>query len=189
MSSRPLYSKRESDFNARSRDSSQVGPDARWTTIASSDSRTHASRLANSGGEIDGALEIARESAAIDPYTFAALVAELEYRAGHRERALGEYRRALEIDPSDANAYLRVHELLAAEGRAGEGRDVLRRGIAHLSALSVQLRPVPDPSVPERYNRKAREVAEEVEASLRRLRQALAQSLRSERSPRGGGTP
>lgn len=124
------------------------------------------------------ALAALEQAVRIDPNSFTLLHAMVLRGAGDDAGALERSGRALELDPASAQASLLMADLLRQQGRDDEAREVLRQGIATLSAEVHLYRPRLDRGVPEPFNRKAEEVYARKQRGLAALREALRQALR-----------
>lgn len=89
----------------------------------------HTGRALHRLGRIDEAEVAARKASLDNPLSARSsmLWATIESERGEREAAERAYRRALDIDPQQAEAAFQLGALLVAGGRAGEGKVFLQR--------------------------------------------------------------
>jgi tetratricopeptide (TPR) repeat protein len=133
-----------------------------------------ASKLIREGRDLERAREMLERSLAIDPHTDAVYwLAEYDLARDEPARALELLQSYLELDPTRVEAHLKAAELLRADGRDEEARELLERGLEYFVAMRPQLEPRPDPGVPMRFNDKAIGLYAYCGSAVERLRAAL----------------
>jgi tetratricopeptide (TPR) repeat protein len=135
--------------------------------------RNEALALIQGNGDLARARELLERSLTIDPNTDAlALLGEVHLRTGDTEGALELYSRFNRIDPSSVGGWIGMANAHARAGREQERQEILQRGIETLTRLAEDARPVRDPTVDERFNRKAVEAHERLLGGVALLRNA-----------------
>jgi tetratricopeptide (TPR) repeat protein len=139
-------------------------------------------------GDADWQTEAARKllhrSLAIDPHSDAAfLMADSYFDREEFDRAVAQYERCLEFDPTVVEAYLKLSAIHERRGRYDEALRVVREG-ADFFADNVELqRPVPDAEVETRFNEKAAGVYDYYRLAGRLLEREVARlSVKAGRS-------
>ena len=132
--------------------------------------------LIRSGWEVARARQLLARSLEIDPTSRSRffLGEALFLREGDLDAALIEYRRYLELDPSDLPSILRVAKILERQGRLQERRSLLERSRSHFRAEAALHRPRPDFGVAPRFNRKAEEAHRRYVEGVAMLSERLA---------------
>jgi tetratricopeptide (TPR) repeat protein len=173
------------------------GPQLRWAagelprmlrggigTPAERDLYRRAREIIRSGERMERAELLLRRSLAIDPRGEAGYwLGEYFYRAGRDDEALAQLQAYLTIDPTIADAYLRLASVHERRGEADAARSVLERGRVFFAERHASLAPRPDPRVGERYNEKAVEVWEECARDAARLADEIARLDRASEGP------
>jgi len=156
----------------------EVLPDYLEGRIGAPDERKlyfRASKWIRDGENLERAREYLEEAIAIDPTCEGALwMGEYLLVTGRDAEALDQFTRYIEIDPTIDRAYLGAAEILSAQGRMEEAREILERGVAYFSGERERYRPVLDPDVEIKYNLKAIRVYEKYEQSAIRLEEEIA---------------
>jgi tetratricopeptide (TPR) repeat protein len=140
---------------------------------------TRARELVRSGRELDSARVLLERSLAIDPHSDAVYwLGEYYLAVGEPDRALEQFGRYLEFDPTRVDVYLHAARILEGQGRGSESRALLERGLHYFASYREKLEPRPDPEVATRYNRKALDLYGYYGDSIDRLEQALRRLAR-----------
>ena len=132
-----------------------------------------AEELLEANRDLDRAKDLLLRAWAVEPNASTQfLLGEVLRAQGKRAEALPRYRASIELDPARAEPYLRAAEMLQDTGDAAAADRVLEEGAASLETALRLEAPVPDGTVKEAYNEKAREIHEELAENLEELRDA-----------------
>lgn len=148
-------------------------------SIASPDHRSwkdEAAQLIHANRELDRATVLLERAWAVEPNASTQfLLGEVMRVQANPAEALAHYRASIDLDPGRAEPYLRSAELFHNAGDEAATARILDEGIAALERAVQLWVPVPDRTVRDVFNEKAREVHEELELGLAALRAAAAQ--------------
>ena len=148
--------------------------DGQTTTPIEVQLEAEALSLLQVGGDADEIRELLQQTIAIDPHSRAVhLLGDLYLREGELERALEQYRRYLEINPSFLPTYFRLVEIYEQRGQTEQRAQVLQRGVDYFSRELELFRPHEDDDVHDVYNDKAAAVYNGYHESLRILTEKL----------------
>ncbi len=132
-----------------------------------------AAALIDENRELDRAKRLLERAWAVEPNASTQfLLGELSELSAKPAEALAHYRASLDLDPAQAEPYLRIAGISRGAGDAAAASRILDEGIAALErAVRLQV-PVPDDTVRDVFNAKAREVHDELVSGLEALREA-----------------
>ena len=114
------------------------------------------------------------ESIAIDPNSDGVYwLAEYYFTAGQYDRAEQQYTRFIELDRTQAKAYLEMSSIYAKKEQPEQARDVLQSGLNYFSANMSKYKPRPDDTVREKYNGKAGKIYDKYRRAVEMLKQEI----------------
>lgn len=130
------------------------------------------------GRDLAPARELLERSLSIDPYGEAGYwLGRYFFERGELERALQQFTRTIEVDPSRLDAYLKLSALHERRGEAQAALRVLQGGLAYFEEQATQLVPRPDPTQAAKYNGKAVAVHDRCLGSIITLRREIARMI------------
>jgi tetratricopeptide (TPR) repeat protein len=154
----------------------RYGPELRWAADALPDYlqdsigapveralyRAAAERVSDDRDLEEARLRLER-SIAIDPYSEAVYwLGECDLRLGRVDDALEHFRRYVEIDPTELDAWRRIARIHERRGRTDDAVATLERARDVFERAAAEAEPHPDPTVEDRFNEKAVEVHSEL---------------------------
>jgi len=136
-----------------------------------------AATLIDENRELERAQGLLERAWAVEPNaSIQFLLGEVERAQGRLAEALAHYRASIDLDPARTEPYLRSAELLHNAGDAAATARILEEGITALERAVLLQAPVPDGTVRDVFNAKAREAHEELASGLAALRDAASLS-------------
>ncbi len=119
-------------------------------------------------------------SLAINPVGEAVfLLGEYYFGKNEDKNALAQYEKAIRIDPSLADAYLRMASIHERNGKTAESRKILEKGITFFNETAPKFVPRPLEDAPWQSNVKAQARHEELLKAAKDLKDALRKAKRS----------
>jgi len=134
-----------------------------------------AATLIDDNRDLERAKDLLERAWAVEPNaSIQFLLGEVERAHGRPAEALAHYRASIDLDPARTEPYLRSAELLHNAGDAAATARILEEGVTALERAVLLQVPVPDATVRDVFNEKARDVHEELVSGLAALREAAS---------------